>query len=201
MENRFGLKDLLMVVLMLGVIGMIWLAMMQYDRQYLVLQRIESNLRQQQSELADLNRTIARGVPTVGTTQASSASYDSPKGNPFTHLLEAEAKPDFARGDWLVENFGVKFQRLTPLGTVSDLYTMWVQARMFEQLCYRDPFTLKFVPLLATYWDIKDNSPVWQAYVDQRKKVPLTEAEILKEEGAPAVEKAAERRAYVAKRL
>ena len=74
MENRFGLKDLLMVVLLLGVIVMVGLAMAQYDRQYVVLQRIESNLRQQQTDLADLNRTLARGVPMIGgasTTQGA----------------------------------------------------------------------------------------------------------------------------------
>src|SRR3954467_6710424 len=104
MENRFGLKDLLMVVLLLGVIVMVGLAMTQYDRQYVVLQRIESNLRQQQTDLADLNRTLARGVPmiggstTQGSTGASASGYDSPKGNPFENLLKAEANPDFARG-------------------------------------------------------------------------------------------------------
>ena len=202
MENRFGLKDLLMVVLLLGVIVMIGLAMAQYDRQYVVLQRIESNLRQQQTDLADLNRTLARGVPMVGgaSTQAASG-YDSPKGNPFANLLKAEANPDFARGDWLVENFGVKFQRLTPCGTVADLYTMWVGARMFEQLAYRDPYTLKFVPLLATDWDIKDNSQAWQKYVDERKKFPLTEAEALKEDTAPPADKPDDRKAYAAKRV
>jgi peptide/nickel transport system substrate-binding protein len=202
MENRFGLKDVLLVALLLGVIGVILLAMLQYDRQFVVLQRMESSLRQQQGELAELNRTLSKGVPMVGTTQsATGTGYDSPKGNPFMHLLEVEAKPDFARGDWLVENFGVKFQRLTPLGTVGDLYTMWVQARMFEQLCYRDPYTLKFVPLLATDWEIKDNSAAWQAFVDQRKKVAITEAEVLKEDDLPPENKADERKAYVAKRL
>jgi len=205
MENRFGLKDLLMVVLLLGVIVMVGLAMAQYDRQYVVLQRIESNLRQQQTDLADLNRTLARGVPMIGGSAAQGAGgatgYDSPKGNPFQHLIEAEAKPDFARGDWLVENFGVKFQRLTPLGTVADLYTMWVEARMFEQLAFRDPYTLKFVPLLATDWDIKDNSEAWQKYVDERKKVPLTEAEALEEESAPSRDKPDDRKAYAAKRV
>src|SRR3954470_10695186 len=206
MENRFGLKDLLMVVLLLGVIVMVGLAMTQYDRQYVVLQRIESNLRQQQTDLADLNRTLSRGVPMIrgSTTQgsaggAAASGYDSPKGNPFENRLKAEANPDFARGDWLVENFGVKFQRLTPLGTVADLYTMWVQGRMFEQLCYRDPFTLKFVPLLATDWEIKDNTAAWQVYVDRRKKVPLAEAEVLKEDAVPAAYKADGRKAYVKK--
>jgi len=202
MENRFGLKDLILVILLLGVIGVLFLSMVQNDRQYVVLQRIDSTLRQQQTEMADLRRAIARGVAVATTQQqAGGGGYDSPKGNPFEHLLAAEAQPDFARGDWLVENFGVKFQRLTPLGTVSDLYTMWVQARMFEQLCYRDPFTLKFVPLLATDWEIKDNTAAWQTYVDQRKKVPPTEAEILKEDSAPAADKADERKAYVERRL
>ena len=33
------------------------------------------------------------------------------------------------------------------------------------------------LPLLATGWDIKDNTAEWQKYVDERKKVPLTDAE------------------------
>src|SRR5947199_3179938 len=107
MENRFGLKDLVLIVLLLAVLGAVWFSMLQYDRQFAVMQRMESSLRQQQGELAELNRTLTRGVPMTGTTQAA-AGYDSPKGNPFKHILEAEAQPDFARGDWLVENFGVK---------------------------------------------------------------------------------------------
>jgi peptide/nickel transport system substrate-binding protein len=193
MENRFGLKDFVLIVLLLAVIGTVWLAMVQYDRQLVVMQRVEA-------QLVDLNRTLSRGAPMAGTTQGVS-NLDSPKGNPFAHLLEAEKQPEFARGDWLVENFGVKYQRLTPLGTVADLYTMYIDSRMFEQLGFRDAFTLKIVPLLATDWDIKDNSAAWQAYVDQRKKASLTEAEVLREESIPGTDKADDRAAYVKKRL
>src|SRR5690349_3748318 len=108
MENRFGLKELLMVVLMLAVIGVVLLAMQQFDRQYLVLQRMETSLSKQAEGIAELNRTLLRGGFSnnggAATTQGS-MGYDSPKGNPFYALQDAMKKPDFARGDWLVENY------------------------------------------------------------------------------------------------
>ena len=66
---------------------------------------------------------------------------------------------------------------------------------------YAEEIQAAFVPLLATDWEVKDNSTAWQAYVDQRKNAPLTEAEVLKEDGIPEEKKAEERKAYVAKRL
>src|SRR2546421_2319909 len=133
MENRFGLKDLLMVVLMAGVIGVVLLAMWQYDRQFVVMQRMEVALSRQADNLAELNRTLTRGGFSRGdaTTQMSD-SFDTPKGNPFYMVEEAKKKPDFARGDWLVENYGVKFARIAPLGTMGDLYGMYVRSRVVE---------------------------------------------------------------------
>jgi peptide/nickel transport system substrate-binding protein len=166
MENRFGLKDLIVVVLLVGVIITILLAMKQFDRQYEVMQRMEGNLRNQAEQVAELNRTLARGISLGGaTTQMSAGGIESsPKGNPFKAVEEVQAKPDFARGDWLVENFGVKFQRLTPLGTVGDLYSTIVQSRIWEPLVYRDPVTLEYLPLLARDWQIKDHSAEYNAY-------------------------------------
>jgi peptide/nickel transport system substrate-binding protein len=202
MENRFGLKDLLMVVLMVGVIGVVLLAMWQYDRQFVVMQRIEVALSRQADNLAELNRTLQRGGFSAGgaTTQMSD-SFDTPKGDPFYMVEEAKKQPDFARGDWLVENYGVKFARIAPLGTMGDLYGMYVHSRVLESLAYLDPTTLGYQPLLARDWQVKDNSKAWHEYVDKRKQVPLTEAEVLKEKDLPGQDKPQERSEYIAKRL
>jgi peptide/nickel transport system substrate-binding protein len=202
MENRFGLKDLIVVVLLVGVIGVVLLAMWQYDRQLTRLDHMETSLSRQAEELADLNRTIQRGGFAAGaTTQSVDGVGTSPKGNPFYLVDKAMKQPDFARGDWLVENFGVKFSRLTPLGTMADLYGSYVRARVLECLAYRDPNTLQYLPLLARDWQVKDNSQEWKAYVDKRLKVPLTEAEVLKEKDCPPADKPDERKAYVEKRM
>src|SRR6185312_4073884 len=102
-----GLKDLIVVALLVGVIVVILLAMKQFDRQYEVMRRIEGNLGRQAEEVAELNRTLSRGVPmgTGATTMGSGGIESSPKGDPFAAMKEAAAKKDFARGDWLVENF------------------------------------------------------------------------------------------------
>jgi peptide/nickel transport system substrate-binding protein len=207
MENRFGLKDLLVVVLLVAVIGVVLLAMWQYDRQLTVLQRIESSLSKQAEEMAELNRTASRGgfaaagANNPGGPLAAGGIEQSPKGNPFYLVDEAAKKPDFARGDWLVENFGVKFARLTPLGTMADLYGSYVRARVLECLAYRDPNTLEYLPSLARDWQVKENVGPWRAYVDKRMKDPLTEADVLKEKECPPADKADQRKAYVEKRM
>src|SRR5437868_4128859 len=190
MENRFGLKDLLMVVLMAGVIGVVLLAMWQYDRQFVVMQRMELALSRQAENLAELNRTLTRGgFSSAGASTQIADSYDSPKGNPFYLVEEAKKRPDFARGDWLIENYGVKFARIAPLGTMGDLYGRYVYSRVLEGLTYLDPNTLGYQPLLARDWQIKDNSKAWHDYVGKRKQATLTEAEVLKEKDIPGPDK------------
>jgi ABC-type transport system substrate-binding protein len=51
---------------------------------------------------------------------------------------------------------------------------------VLESLIQRDPDTLEWEPFIATSWEIEDFSEEWQAYVDKRLAVPITEAEIKK---------------------
>lgn len=170
MENRFSAKDLVLAALLLALIGIVVLAMFQYDRQWQTLKRLETQLAQQGSAQADQGRQIegmrkalqsgivvASGVG-GSTTNASattmpSAQYASAKGDPFAAQVAAMAKPDYAAGDWLIQNFGVKVSQLTPLLS-SDTYASVVQNRIIEPFAYRDPDTLEWRPLLATDWSI-----------------------------------------------
>src|SRR5688572_2003246 len=107
MENNFGVKDLFLFLLMGALLVITVVAMRQFDRQYdeiLTIKRQNSELTR---DIAGIKRQLAEGVvavgaspsgdgvgssPTIGATTGPAA----PKQDAFTHLLEAEAKPDFA---------------------------------------------------------------------------------------------------------
>ena len=84
----------------------------------------------------------------VGST-TQSATESGSKDAFFAPLKEAEAKPDFARGDYLVDNIQTKIAgSLTPYVNL-DLYSYWVQEKIFDFLITQDPNTFEYVPELA----------------------------------------------------
>ena len=168
MENRFSAKDFVLVALLLGLIGIVALAMFQFDRQWETLKRLESQVVQQNAtqveqgrQLDGIQKTLRVGVtfnaaggPTTNNAATMpSERFASEKGEPFATQLAAMARPDYAQGDWLIQNFGVKVSQLTPLLS-SDTYASIVQNRVLEPFAYRDPETLEWRPMLATDWSV-----------------------------------------------
>jgi peptide/nickel transport system substrate-binding protein len=158
MENRFGVKDFFILGLLLIIVVMIGLCMIQYDRQWTEIGKLNTNVSQLATDLATIRSQINQGVAVQAP--ATSTASTEPAVDPFASLHEAEKKPDFARGDWLVENFGTNIGKLTPLIS-TDVYATWVQAKTMESMVFRDPETLQYMPLLATSWDIsKDGKTI-----------------------------------------
>ncbi len=160
MENRFGIKDFLLLVLLTVLIVSVWLAMKQYDRQWDELKTIGQQLTRQTQDLSQIHRMMAQGMTLSPGHQADTVSQPvTEQVDPFGGLLVAKADPDYALGDWLVEAFSVKPPKLTPLLS-SDVYASIIQARVIETLCTRDPRTLQWKPLLAESWQISDDGLV-----------------------------------------
>ncbi|MDB5297147.1 MAG: transporter substrate-binding protein, partial [Phycisphaerales bacterium] len=152
MENRFGIKDLFLFLaiglLTIVVAGAIW----QFDRQHDRVQElngqtknlatdlntVKTRLNEVLDGLDELKRRPAGVAAAVGAPSASRPAGSQPavaagNGPPpgvdaFTRVKEAEKLPGFARGDWLVDNFGTKVGRLTPLIS-SDIYQTWVESQ------------------------------------------------------------------------
>lgn len=104
------------------------------------------------SELLDKVRAQAA----AGSATQPTISTRYPQGDSFEGLKEAQKQPDFARGDWLIDNFGTKLKSITyPIA--SDLYSNWVQARVLDALICRDPDTLEYRPQLAREWQISED--------------------------------------------
>lgn len=225
MENRFGLKDLFVVLLLVAVLIMIFLAMLMFNHQYSKIVTIEQQLKEQKSvqarvekNIADLKRQIEDGGGSANQAallkaiqalqQADGHAGDEIKltvpeeQDPFAREKAAHAHADYAPGDWLIDAFAAKVAKITPLVS-GDVYGSRIQGHVLQSLADRDPETLEFKPLLAKSWEIEDNSEAWQAYVDKRKAQPLTEAEIREEPFFQKEEKPddAAAKAYIDKRM
>jgi peptide/nickel transport system substrate-binding protein len=161
MENRFAFKDFVLFSLVVLLILVVWLGMKQLDRQWSLLQTIQQQGTDQTRILASIERTLQEGInvntQNGSTTTPTTRSADSGSpGDPFENLKEAEKRPDFARGDWLIDNFATKLPKITPVVS-SDLYADWVQGKVIESLAYRDPDTFEYRPQLAKSWQISDD--------------------------------------------
>src|SRR5437868_8688487 len=108
MQNRFGLKDLLLVALMIVVIIVQFLQMKQRDLQQGRIDAIAKNIEAQNTQIANLIRTINSTSFSPGQPTTMTASTQNAQGDPFKYVREAEAMPGYARGDWLVDNTGAK---------------------------------------------------------------------------------------------
>jgi peptide/nickel transport system substrate-binding protein len=162
MEKRFGLKDLVLFVLLGVLVLVVLLAMKQYDRQWDLLDKIRKAGDEQTRELAAIRRTLAGGINVRGsvTGPATSAPTTSASNqevgqntDPFFRVYDAKLQPDYALGDWMVDNFPANIAKLTPLISV-DLYSRVIERKVVETLAYIDPVTLNYVPLLARSWQV-----------------------------------------------
>lgn len=165
MENQFSIKDFVLATLVVVLIGVVVLAMKQYDRQWGELQTIRSNLEDQGKELRSLRLALNSGGrpattgPTTGNASAEAA-------DPFGRLRAVEQMPDFARGDWVVSALSGKTATITPLIS-GDAYASDLQDLVLETLATRDPQTLEWTPLLATKWTIEDHIAEYNAFVEK----------------------------------
>src|SRR6185437_3885352 len=160
MENRFGFKDLVSTFLIILLIVVVLLGMKQLDRQWLALQTIQDQGKEQTRLLASISRSLddmtANGISVSNANggQATTQPTASSKLDFFGPLKEAEKMPGFARGDYLIDNLPTKVGgTLTPNISV-DLYSKWIQAKIFDWLATQDPNTLEYIPELARDWQI-----------------------------------------------
>ena len=178
MENRFGLKDFVLYALLVVLIGVVLLAMVQYDRQHEQLNTLVDTQRQQAADIGQMQATLKslRASPVafpptaVALTPYGSAApvAATPPGadpqDPFARMRAAIAKPDFAAGDTLVWS-GPNINKMTPLLN-TDSFAGTVQDLVLQSLLTRDPVTLDWQPLLARPgWTVVDHTADYLAYL------------------------------------
>jgi len=172
MENRFSIKDLFVFLMLFGIMALIVMGMVQFDRQFDQIKELQSSIKALTNDMNNVRLKLADGVSVNTNGSGTENSNTSTAEVIFPSIIEARAKPDFAEGDWLVENFGTNIGKLTPLIS-TDVYATWVQVKTMESLVYRDPETLEYKPLLATKWEI---SPDGKTMIfDLRKNVVFSD--------------------------
>jgi peptide/nickel transport system substrate-binding protein len=155
MENRFGIKDLFLFLLLAAVIAVVLLAMNQYDRQWEVMQQIKRQLTEQTTDLSRIHRLLEQGVPTTSTGSANSGANDLQMT--FARIYKAQSAPDYAQGGQLTLMSQATSAKLTPL-IATDAFAVDTWGYVMDSLVGRDPDTLKWLPNLATSWTISADS-------------------------------------------
>ena len=179
MDNRFGFKDLLILVLLAAILGSIWLAMTQYDRQWEVMRRIDQNLAQQNETLRELKTAIGRGVRVADGGGAGRARGPAT----VTHAGKPRGpSPTTPRATGSSTPFAQSVGKLTPI-IPTDAYQSQVASYVLESLLTRDPDTLEWAPGLAEAWQVSDDGLTISFDLRQdltfSDGAPLTSADVL----------------------
>jgi peptide/nickel transport system substrate-binding protein len=149
MENRFGVKDFFLFLIIGVLIVLIVLTMFQYDRQWALEQATNRQLSDLTSDVARIRTMLAQGGTQVQS--ATSTSNEATLG--FERILKSQSQPDYAEGDDLVQITDSQAPDLTPMLN-QDAYTQLMQYYMFDSLIDLDPDTFQWLPRLAVKWTI-----------------------------------------------
>lgn len=156
MNQRFSKRDLVLYLFMATILGSIWLAMVQIDRQWLFIAQTQDKIDNQTRDIADLRRQIRRGGIATAATEATNAEGTPDSWRGFARAARAAQAPDFAKGDWLVNSFAAQVPTLTPYLS-GDTYASRVLEWVFDTLTTRDPETLEWLPLVAESWHTSED--------------------------------------------
>ena len=197
MQNRFGIKDFVIVFLLLLIVATLWLSMIQRDRQWPVLQSIAEQGRNLDSRLAGIEEKIRTGVP-MSSSASSSSSAESVattkrdeswaragipvKWQPEPAFPNDPAKvPGYKVGGEFVEIFEGQPSKVTPY-LYADVYGSRVVDRVSESLGSFDPKTMKLVGVLADAWQIDPDGKWIRAHINPRAtfsdRTPVTAEDV-----------------------
>lgn len=172
MQNKFGLKDFVLLVMIVIVGVMVFAAMWQEDRRWdrvIAIEEHISNLEGQvssvESRVRSVDDRLAEGVVALKTDDAPAGSGLSRVADdswarpgipiehqgPYTLASDPRQLPDFRAGGEFFEVFEAQPAKLTAvLG--EDTYSRRVQDLVLESLAVFDPQTLALTGVLAEAW-------------------------------------------------
>lgn len=188
MNNRFGIKDFVIITLLLCLVGIAFLSMIQRDRQWPVLQEMSTQMRSLDQRIAGMEERLAEGaaapaVPVVSTsathTMAIVASARDEKWarpgvavawQPQPEFPNDPSKvPGFKMGGEFVEVFEGQPQKVTPY-LYADVYGLRVVDRVCESLGSFDPKTMKLVGVLADAWQIDPDGKWIRVHINPKAR-------------------------------
>ena len=164
MQNNFGLKDLIVIVLILGLFVSVWIVIFQDDRRWDETQKANTRLENLEQQLARLDRQI-RERPVVvaaqpgagsGASQAASFAwardgFEVTTSEPWDFSNDPYDDPNIKMGGEFVEIYEGQPPKVTPF-TYADVYGRRVVDLVCESLGWYDPKSLKMRGRLGEAW-------------------------------------------------
>jgi peptide/nickel transport system substrate-binding protein len=167
MQSRFGLKDALLLLLILAVGAAVILSMIQEERRWTEIRALRESVDAQTKLLADIERALRDRAP-AGHSAHPPAGPDAwarpgvpiSRPAPWTVPADPRTHPDFSPGGTLTELCEGLPQRLTPYLANDPIAYRIVNESVCEPLAALDPRTLELKGLLAEAWQL-DPAGLW----------------------------------------
>ncbi|MCA9284465.1 MAG: hypothetical protein KDA22_04575 [Phycisphaerales bacterium] len=193
MQNKFGLKDFVFLVLLLAVGVSVWLSMYQSDQHWTRMRSMESSIAELERHLARVEDKLEQGVQVsqaAATTSAAPVARDASWARagvpiqwqePWTFSSDPRKQPKFAPGGTFTEIFEAQPPKLVPFLS-TDVYGRRVIDRVAEPLGAYDPETLAFRGVLADAWQLDPEGKWIRVHIDPRARfsdsVPVTAEDV-----------------------
>lgn len=170
MNNRFGLKDFFVIVLLLAILTVLVMSMVQSDRQWKQQQTSMQKLDDMSQQLGRMERKFGEGVvaqaPSTGSQQAEKPdeSWARP-GAPIewqpklAFATDPASQPGYKDGGDLTEIYEAQLQKVVPY-VATDVYGRRIIDLVCQTLAVYDPKTLKLTGQLADAWQV-DPKGLW----------------------------------------
>ncbi|MFM9169515.1 MAG: hypothetical protein ACKOTD_05160 [Phycisphaerales bacterium] len=114
MQNRFGLKDFVLLAVLLATLGSVWLSMVQQTRTELAQQDAKAKLAEIEQQVAQLSRKVEKGFEQLPQAALDAAAAGGGRAEPqASPAADARARP------------GVKVERWPSLNRARGL--MWAR--------------------------------------------------------------------------
>jgi peptide/nickel transport system substrate-binding protein len=186
MDNRFGFRDFILVVLLIAIGVLIWLSMVQTDRLHQDVRAMREAIETQTNNLSDLQRTLqdrAVRAPAAGdgnanaTRGGASPTFPDPdevQGEVTTfpdarpRVQKARQQPGFSQGGRMIDAFSSNVETLTPL-IPGSANAGRVREYVLETLGELDPTTLEYRGLLARRWLVQNNVKAYEKWMAKQR--------------------------------
>lgn len=173
MQNRFGLKDFIFLVLLIAIAVSVWLTMVQRDRLWGRVLTIDDRIGSIERQVARVEEKL--DTRPVFVDSASSGGAGSPRVSrdeswarpgvpiewqaPYTFANDPRSATDYAPGGDFTEIFEAQPSKIVPFLS-TDVYGRRVIDRVCEPLATYDPETLELRGVLADAWQA-DPAGLW----------------------------------------
>lgn len=182
MQNRFGLKDFVIILGLVILVVSVWLSMAQDDRRWNETQQVQSKLADLERQLSRIEAGIESGVRVAGPVGTAGdgepAGRDTSWARPgepivwqerWDYTSDPRTAEGFTVGGVFTECFNAQPAKLTPF-VQTDVYGRRILDLVSESLGTYDPERLELRGLLADAWQADPDGLWLRVHINPRAR-------------------------------